>query len=712
MYSEPKIIRRLQASAKILGWVPERHTIAEVDAFTDRMKKLEFVDPKSPSIVRIVRDPTPAERKFIRNEIFMCSCDADYWLTRYAYIRDETNTIRRFQWRIPQTAAYSVIQDMESSDRSIECQWLKGRQLGVSTILELLMTHAILFGYGVNAVAASVDADKSAKMAGMMFLAIDQCPWWLKPTEDQRKTGRLISFLNQCSVSIQSGNQMSGIARGNTPTKIHLSEIADYGDPADLIEASLFRAVHPSPKVFMHLESTGNSNVGWWADTWRFNKANWHLGKSRLRPVFLPWFIGVDIYPMPTWLHDHPIPMDWQPMAETMAHIQKCNAYVRNTDLLSKILGGRWELPIQQAWFWESNYLEHKAKRIEKKWLQEMPADDYEALQSRQEKIFPYEVLTRMELERAKEYDVFAVVGEGIEDKFFPMENEIDYARARVPITWTGKGDKTYRWQLIPLKIQDIENIDAGKWNHKLLVYKYPTPGMRVSVGIDTAGGGGLDRTVFSFDAVEDGALPDEQVAELASDQISAAESYAFAMALCAWYDAWMVACEQVRKPGDICQLQMKQMGWPSSRVHSFIRYDGKKMQKGKATRKGWYTNAWSRSLLLSMFIAAVENGWYKINSKFLKDECDNFEARTTDSGLTKMEHMSGKHDDRLFAAAISYFIAHDLKLMIDRSKKRYTGAIGQKKPEFVAEDVAMNMVPFKTVWGTRYPGWQGGIGQ
>jgi hypothetical protein len=686
----------MEAASRILGWIPVPHSIDEVERFSVRMKTLEFTDPAHPSVIRISRDPTRQEKRFIRNEIQMCACDFDYWATRYAYLRDETNTIRRFQWRIPQRAAYTLIQEMEEGNKSIEMQWLKGRQLGVSTILELMITHRNLFGYGISSVIASNDKDKSEKMGGMMFLAVDQCPWWLKPTEDQRKIGKFISFLNQCSISIQSGNQMSGIARGSTPTCIHLSEIADYPDPATLIEASLFRAVHPSPKVFMHLESTGNSNAGWWAETWRFNKANWHRGMSRLRPAFLPWYMGVDIYPMPTWIQDHPMPPGWIPAQETQGHIQKCNAYVRNTPLLSKLLGDKWTLPDRQAWFWEVNYLEHKAKRIEKKWLQEMPADDYEALQSRQEKIFPYEVLTRIDAERDRCYDIYAVTGEGIEEKFSPMDTEIDYSADRIPLTWTGRG-KTYRWNLIPLKIQDVENTDARKWNTKLFVYRYPEPGRRYSVGIDTAGGGGLDRTVISVMEVNGGPIPDEQAAEIASDEVSAAEAYAFAMAICSWYDSWMIACEQIRKPGDICQLQMKQMGWPNARVHSFVRYDGKKVQKSKATKKGWYTTSWSRPLLLSMYIAAVENGWYKPNSKFLYEEFDTFEARYTDSGLTRMEHQQGKHDDRLFAGAISYFIANDLSLMIERSKHRFA-APTDKKPELVIEECKMGMVPFRTI--------------
>ena len=85
MYSEQKILMRMEAAKKVLGWLPERHSIAEVETFSDRMKKLEYTDPNHPSVIRILRDPTDAEKRFIRNEIQMCACDADYWLTRYAY---------------------------------------------------------------------------------------------------------------------------------------------------------------------------------------------------------------------------------------------------------------------------------------------------------------------------------------------------------------------------------------------------------------------------------------------------------------------------------------------------------------------------------------------------------------------------------------------------------------------------------------------------
>src|SRR5271157_4760567 len=273
MYSEQMILARLEQAKKVLGWVPERHSIDEVDRAIAHFKKLEYTDPKSPSIVRIIREPTPKEKMFIRNEIMMCSCDADYALTRYFWLKDPSNTPMRFAWRSSQRMYFRQLQWLEEKRFSQEMMLLKARQQYMTTIVLLLIAHRILFGYGTNAVSASCDRTKSEEIAARVFFCIEYLPWWLKPTELRKQEGKYIQFANQCSMTVQSGNQVSGIARGTTPTCVHLSEVADYPDPKSLIEASLFRAVHSHPKVFLMLESTGNSNIGWWAETWRKSKA-------------------------------------------------------------------------------------------------------------------------------------------------------------------------------------------------------------------------------------------------------------------------------------------------------------------------------------------------------------------------------------------------------------------------------------------------------
>lgn len=76
--------------------------------------------------------------------------------------------------------------------------------------------------------------------------------------------------------------------------------------------------------------------------------------------------------------------------------------------------------------------------------------------------------------------------------------------------------------------------------------------------------------------------------------------------------------------------------------------------------------------------IDAVEGNWLKINSKFLLNEFQQLEKRHTSEDRSKMEHMKGKHDDRVFAAFIAYVIAHTKDVMAERQKKRYATPAGR----------------------------------
>jgi hypothetical protein len=76
--------------------------------------------------------------------------------------------------------------------------------------------------------------------------------------------------------------------------------------------------------------------------------------------------------------------------------------------------------------------------------------------------------------------------------------------------------------------------------------------------------------------------------------------------------------------------------------------------------------------MLLSAFLGAVENGLYTVRSKWLIEEIAGMEQRITDGGKTRVEHESGEHDDRVFAAAMGYFTMHRHDVMAERMKKRY----------------------------------------
>lgn len=559
-----------------------------------------------------------------------------------------------------------------------------------STLTELLVAHRIFFTYGVNAVIASADQQKTGIMSQMIFLVYDKLPYWMKPPFTRRvesDKGMLVFGGIQSGVSFQHGAQTSGIARGTTPTCVHLSEVASYQNAEETIESSLFRAVHESPGVFMVLESTAEGNFGWWFETWKKSKTGWSKGRARLYPLFLPWFMGTDLYPTETWIHTRPIPHDWSPMKETRAMMAKAKMYVNTDPILSKVMGEGWELPREQAWYWEVNFDEHKAKGAEKKWYQEMPTDSIECFQGSFDSVFGNDLLDELHESRTRDYKIYGITGHGIEDKNEPAEDDIDFsdeARHKIVTYQSNKGD-TYKWELVPLRPDVIDDEDeehgADQADGKLLIFNEPEPGHDYTVGVDTGGGVGGDSTSIEVWRKGVRGLPDVQCAEFASAFISHVEAYAYVMAIAAYYAKFMrnedyespyreplVSVEQIAAVGDTCQSQMKIMGY--NRFFLFHQYDTRKIQKKKATKMGWRTSGWSRPLLVDGFVHSVKNEWATIHSPFLLREMSKFEVHIK-SGKEKMEHADGDHDDRIFSSAIAIFTSHDMEAMVERGKNK-----------------------------------------
>lgn len=572
---------------------------------------------------------------------------------------------------------------------AIELLILKARQLGLSTLVELLIAHRIIFSYGINAVIGSADQTKTGLMANMLFLAYDMCPIWLVPVPTRRvesDRGMLVFGSMMSGVSFQHGAQTSGIARGTTPTLYHLSECASFTDPVNQIESSLFKAVHASPSVFGVLEGTGEGDKGWWPDTYRHAKANWHLKRARLCPRFLPWFCGTDIYPTPTWIRMRPVPRDWIPHKETKLHVAKAELYVRSDTLLSKHLGANYSMPLSQQWFWEVEHEQAKEKNIESVFLQEMAGDDEEALQRSSESAFGHATIESIEVRRKREYECFTITGQSIEDSHEVSPEFFDYKRERIPVRYSSAKGDVYRWELIPLRPETLRENAPEDADGILFIYHHPAPGVSYSIGVDTSEGKGQDSTVISVWTTGGRGDPDIQVAEFASSRVSHVEAFAFVLAIAAYYKTKMepgitrwkepyLSIEQVAAVGDTCQLQLARMGYGN--FHRMARYDNSvkritRQKKGNGKR-GWFTFAYTRAMLTGNFVHSAQNGWAEINSPWLINEMKEWEVHVTSTGKEKLEHSDTSHDDRIFAAAMAIFCPHDLDLLADRSKKRFT---------------------------------------
>jgi hypothetical protein len=689
VYDATKISERLDLAEQQLGWRPVYHSLDDVDIMKKRLEEIALRDEDGKPTGQTTRPYTEGEKWWIRNERMLCTCDAGYFLTRYAYLKNDANEIIRFKFRNPQKVYFSICAELEKRGSAIQLIVLKGRQLGVSTITELLVAHRICFYYGVNAVIASSAQQPTQIMSQMIFLAYDNLPYWLKPQEKSRvesDKGQL-TFTTKAGVSFQHGAQTTGIARGHTPTVIHLSEVASYPNAEELIDASLFRAVHESPGVFMVLESTAEGIENWWHKTWKSSKVGWLKGKARLCPLFLPWFIGTEMYPKPTWLQTRPVPHDWRPNPDTKLRMAKAKAFVASSPLLAKVLGDDWELSREQAWFSEVDFEEYKAKGHEKLWKQEMAGDDIECFSGSYDSVFGNDLLEELHEKRTRDYRIYGITGHGIEEKHEPDEDDIDYddGAVRKMIRYNSNKGMNYAWELVPLRTDVIDEDDIERSEEqvdgKLLVFLDPEPGYDYTVGVDTGGGVGGDSTAIQVWRKGVRGMPDVQCAEFASAFISHVEAFAFVMALAAYYARFMrddnyehqyreplVSVEQIAAVGDTVQSQMKIMGY--NRFFLFHQYDTRKIQKKKATKMGWRTSGWSRPLLVDGFVHSVKNSWAVIHSPFLLREMNNFEVHIK-SGKEKLEHADGDHDDRIFSSAIAIFTSHDMEAMVERGKNK-----------------------------------------
>lgn len=695
MYSQRIVNQRLDLASEILSWRPEYHSVEDVEKFIERIDNITEID--ATGNVHLTRNLTVQEARFIENERSLCMCDAAYWLTRYAYVSDETNTRVRFKFRDTQRMYFNVISEIEERGSSIELLVAKARQQFMTTVSILLDTHRVNFYHDVNCVVASADATKSEEMGKKAFFAYDTMPWWLKPKYSRRveSVPGLLEFDTLSSrMSIQHGSgmarskgaQRTGIARGTTPTVYLLSEASAFPKAEEQIEAAIFRAVHASPKVFGVVESTFAGNTGWFADKYKFAKAYWDLGKSRLCPLFFNWPCARDIYPTKTWWADRGkhMPGDWKPTGKVAEQISKAELFIRNSKLLSSYFGRDWVMPIEQQWFYNVSFIEASESGTLSTLQQEMPCDDVESMRSGFESVFTNEVIEICHEHRERRFDVYGIVGQSIEPELEPHPDEIDYQRPRTKIRHVDRNGTNYQWELIPLKYELFENAvgtedELDYIDGKLIIFRHPEVGKDYGIGVDSSTGSLRDYSIVNVCRKGDGSIPDVQVAEFRSRRVGHVEVFAFVLPVALYYSdptreitgKPLIGIEQIASVGDVCQKELKKLGYPVGRFFDFGRYDTKQI-KSTGNRQGWFTTGWSRPILIGNFVHVVKQGWYVLNSPWTIESCRNFERHYTASGKEKLEHSSKSHDDDIFGNAISTFILHDTDTLAQRSKRQF----------------------------------------
>jgi hypothetical protein len=683
MYHPQITAAAVEEASRGQGWPLVYHSEREISAAITHFEDL--VHEETGDLLRAL---DPKEQRFIQNERRLCSLDARYYYHQYAHIVAWDKSSVHFIPNVAQQMVLEVWADLESKALAISMQQLKARQLGVSTMTEIEVGRRVQFHPRVNAVVASADPQKSRKMANMIEYNWGKIPWWLFPQAHEKDVNnastRVFGQLDS-SLLIQAGNQFTGVARGDTPNVAHLSELCEWPDPEDLVDAALLRAMHETPDLFLVLESTALGRGNWWHKTWKISKADWSSGRSRLCPIFLPWFVGVDIYPTPTWLRTRPIPPGWIPEDVTIRHAERARQYVLANPLLLEFLAKgdpSWQMSRAQMWFYEVERGIAIKKNNLNKFLQEMPADDIEAFQSTNVSAIGSEIILEYRERVPPPLGVYTIVGPHIPPELVVSRREWDGAKPPIVVRCNqvlSRCNEVY--QFIPLQFKGYSDTNPML---RLFVWEWPQEGKVYGVGVDTGDGVGLDRSVAEVWREASATEDDGQVAEFASDYIKANQLWPMSLALACFYSPRRPALQrhvqcrvaiECKGNGETVQHEMKKRGW--SNFHPWLRYDNKKrVSPATAHKEGVFTNVWFRAQMMDMILTKIDEGTIDVKSPWLVEE---MEALERDEYKQSLKAAFGEHDDRFMAAGFIIFSMH----VLDVPGRQYS----RRRVEYVGSD-------------------------
>lgn len=599
----------------------------------------------------------PDESAFIRNERLLCALDYDHWSSNYHYIRDSnTQEMVRFKRNFAQESMNSVYCELQAQGRPIMLQSLKARQLGITTDSTSRGMHRALFIPNTSGVLASSDEDKTWKLSEMIQRSLLKHPWWLIPDDMKMYISGevfLESPTRNMTIAIQHGRQTSGISRGDTINYYHLSELPDFTDPEALIDAGLMKAMHPTKLTFGIEESTANGRNDYWHRRWKKNQRLQSEGRGLVFPIFLPWYMGTDIYPTQDWLSSIPIPSLWNPPEFAIAHAAKAQEYVSQNKLLRDSLGAGWRMPLEQLWWYVVHYEEAKeeGELALAKFYSEVPANDLEAFQSRLGGVFSIELLQQYQ-DRCKQPEViYAIQGEGVPSPLWPEQQEIDPLHPPQQVRyWCNSLEKLLTYNLTPVKQTSADGLD------KLVVWELPKPGYEYAVGLDGAEGKGLDRTVLPVVRKGTPLSPAELVAELATDKVATLEIWPVYLALLRFYSVpyqgemiYALASPEINRGGDAAMMELRKHDWPSI----YIRQKPDSRTKLFSPKLGWETTPKSRDQLVQWILHIIKGQWAQVNSPWLVDELRDFVVQQLQTKI-RLEAGAGSHDDRIFAFIIT----------------------------------------------------------
>lgn len=674
MYSKKIVERNLLRAEEIikkkhdlpLRWnlkIPSKGEREEMRAHFETL-----LDPKG----FLIRDVTDEERLWILVESTIAKLDFTYFSNNYGTIIDWTSRPILVEFNIAQKLILSLIAEYEELGYALMFLFLKARRLGITTLWQLLLAHRVMFYRNVGAYTGSAEQTKSREMVQMIEMIWEYLPWWMKPRMTAYRAGELMQFGDlKSAVVVQWGNQKQGIGRGATPTIAHLSEVSSFEHPEELIDAALAKAILENPFGMLAMESTAMKLGDWLNLTWDYMVKADAKGLAKYKPIFLPWYVGTDLYPTEAGYRRRPAPENWNIPHYVEQHAIAAKVYVDSNRFLKKALGDEWEMSLRQKWWYHLEFEEARERKQMHVFLRELPASAAEAFQNANPSVFTIETMQETRTQSITSFPVGVFQLSGKEVPFIYRDKKII-------------GDSISLRCLSPdgvlMEEFSLEPVECDGWpdpdpDDKVFIWEWPQAGETYGVWCDPSEGVGRDGSSIGVIKKATPWHPDEQVAEWRSNRVYQHDLWAWMYALCHLYTVrgidgeWrdpLAAIEVNIGAGDAVQTEMLKRGY----THFYREMDmtqigetGAQYQKRPRAirdRMGWRTDVRTRPKMISLFRKMVRDGTFKVRSPFLVREMATLEYNIDKQ---KIMAIANEYDDRIMGAAMLLTCWYDPEL-------------------------------------------------
>lgn len=244
----------------------------------------------------------------VRKKLFS---DFDFYAKYALKVRTKEGEVKPFVINEAQTILNNKINEQIATEGKVRIIILKARQMGLSTFVGGWLYHKVSQVKAQKALVVTHLAESTKSLFDMTKRYHDNCPEILRPHTKYSSRKELVFDLLDSAYSVATAGG-DGVARGETITQAHLSELAFWAPATarDNLNAIL-QAIPNTKGTAVFIESTANGVSGPFYDLWRGAVE----GTNGFIPVFLPWNIQKE--------YREPVPANFQRTPEEEELVEK-----------------------------------------------------------------------------------------------------------------------------------------------------------------------------------------------------------------------------------------------------------------------------------------------------------------------------------------------------------------------------------------------------